>query len=87
MNRRSRRAGHRKHRPVVRNILDIAKHFYDLCSRVIPPGGIGQFNDTGVGLSLLYGDGTYGVSGTIGVAPFEFGPYKIEQQGRFIPPA
>ncbi|KAF8892820.1 aspartic peptidase domain-containing protein [Gymnopilus junonius] len=47
---------------------------------VIPPGGIGTFNDTGIEVSLLYGDGTYGTSGTIGVAPFEFGPYKIEQQ-------
>ncbi|KAF8057031.1 aspartic peptidase domain-containing protein [Lyophyllum atratum] len=47
---------------------------------VIPLGGIGKFNDTGIPLSLLYGDGTYGVKGTIGVAPFEFGPYNIERQ-------
>ncbi|GLB40049.1 putative peptidase A1 family protein [Lyophyllum shimeji] len=47
---------------------------------VIPPGGIGEFNDTGIPLYLRYGDGTYGVKGTIGVAPFEFGPYKIEKQ-------
>jgi len=52
--------------------------------RVIPPGGIGDYNDTGIGLSLRYGDGTYGVEGTIGVAPFEFGPYRIEKQGLFI---
>ncbi|KAF8057037.1 aspartic peptidase domain-containing protein [Lyophyllum atratum] len=48
---------------------------------VIPPGGVGQFNDTSIPLELLYGDGTYGVKGTIGVAPFEFGPYKVEKQG------
>ncbi|KAF8963536.1 aspartic peptidase domain-containing protein [Flammula alnicola] len=47
---------------------------------VIPPGGIGQFNDTGISLELLYGDGSYGTKGTIGVAPFTFGPYKIDQQ-------
>ncbi|KAF8062507.1 aspartic peptidase domain-containing protein [Lyophyllum atratum] len=47
---------------------------------VIPPGGVGQFNDTSIPLELLYGDGTYGVKGTIGVAPFEFGPYKVEKQ-------
>ncbi|PPR06744.1 hypothetical protein CVT24_013051 [Panaeolus cyanescens] len=41
---------------------------------------MGPFNDTQIPLSLLYGDGTYGVKGTIGVSPFEFGPYKIEQQ-------
>jgi len=47
---------------------------------VIPPGGLGQYNDTGIPLSLRYGDGSYGVDGTIGVAPFEFGPYKIDRQ-------
>ncbi|KAF8064915.1 aspartic peptidase domain-containing protein [Lyophyllum atratum] len=47
---------------------------------VIPPGGIGQFNDTEIPLSLRYGDGSYGVKGTIGVSPFEFGPYKIGKQ-------
>jgi hypothetical protein len=55
-------------------------------SRVIPPGGIGQYNDTGIGLSLRYGDGSYGVDGTIGVAPFEFGPYTIEKQGLLVHP-
>ena len=49
--------------------------------RVYPPGGLGTFNDTGLPLELHYGDGSYGVSGTIGVAPFEFGDYKIDQQG------
>lgn len=52
-----------------------------LTHRVIPPGGIGQYNDTGIPLSLRYGDGSYGVDGTIGLAPFEFGPYKIDRQG------
>ena len=50
-------------------------------ARIIPPGGLGQYNDTGIPLSLRYGDGTYGVDGTIGLAPFEFGPYKIDRQG------
>ncbi|KAF9004735.1 aspartic peptidase domain-containing protein [Cyathus striatus] len=41
---------------------------------------LGRYNDSGIELSLLYGDGTYGVNGTIGTAPFEFGPYTIEHQ-------
>ncbi|KAF9036300.1 aspartic peptidase domain-containing protein [Panaeolus papilionaceus] len=41
---------------------------------------MGTFNDTGIPLSLLYGDGSYGVEGTIGVSPFEFGPYTVEKQ-------
>lgn len=49
-------------------------------NRVIPPGGIGAFNDTGIPLDLSYGDGSYGVEGTIGVSPFSFGPYQIERQ-------
>ena len=55
--------------------LTLASH------RVAPPGGLGTFNDTGIPLSLGYGDGSYGVEGTIGVASFEFGDYKIERQG------
>ncbi|CAA7263719.1 unnamed protein product [Cyclocybe aegerita] len=47
---------------------------------VIPPGGIGAFNGTGIPLELLYGDGTYGVSGTIGISPFSFGTYSIARQ-------
>ncbi|KAF5336115.1 hypothetical protein D9611_006291 [Ephemerocybe angulata] len=47
---------------------------------VAPPGGIGKFNDSAIPLDLKYGDGSYGVSGTIGVAPFEMGDFKIEQQ-------
>ncbi|PPQ86178.1 hypothetical protein CVT25_006921 [Psilocybe cyanescens] len=47
---------------------------------VIPPGGLGIFNDTGLSLDLLYGDGSYGTSGTIGIAPFQFGSYHIERQ-------
>lgn len=47
---------------------------------MIPPGGIGAFNDTGIAIELLFGDGSYGTTGTIGVAPFEFGSYKIERQ-------
>ncbi|KDR74825.1 hypothetical protein GALMADRAFT_141158 [Galerina marginata CBS 339.88] len=47
---------------------------------VIPTGGIGTFNDTGIQIDLRYGDGSYGTSGTIGVSPFEFGTYKIEKQ-------
>lgn len=45
-----------------------------------PPGGLGHFNDTGIELELLYGDGTYGTKGTIGVAPFQFGSYHIDKQ-------
>jgi saccharopepsin len=29
---------------------------------------------------VAYGDGSYGVNGTIVIAPLEFGPYKVEQQ-------
>lgn len=50
------------------------------CNRVIPPGGIGAFNDTGIQLDLTYGDGSYGVNGNIGVSPFSFGSYQIERQ-------
>jgi hypothetical protein len=49
--------------------------------RVIPPGGLGSYNDTGIPLSLKYGDGSYGVSGTIVIAPFELGSYRVEKQG------
>jgi len=48
--------------------------------RVNPPGGIGQFNDTAIPIQLLYGDGSYGVSGTIGVSPFKFSSYEVRQQ-------
>lgn len=48
--------------------------------RVNPPGGIGPFNDTRIPLQLDYGDGTYGVQGTIGVSAFTFGSYYIERQ-------
>ena len=48
--------------------------------RVIPPDGIGQFNDTGIELELLYGDGSYGTWGTIGVSPCQFGSYQVERQ-------
>jgi len=47
---------------------------------VIPPGGLGDYNNTGIPLSLRYGDGTYGVDGYIGVAPFTFGSYSVEKQ-------
>ncbi|KAF9004738.1 aspartic peptidase domain-containing protein [Cyathus striatus] len=47
---------------------------------VMPPDGLGQFENTGIGLNLKYGDGSYGVQGTIGVAPFEFGNFTIERQ-------
>jgi len=48
--------------------------------RVNPPGGIGTFNDTKIPLKLGYGDGSYGVSGTIGVAPFKIGAYEVPVQ-------
>jgi len=54
--------------------------FTSSCRRVSPPNGLGTVNDTGIPLSLLYGDGTYGVKGTIAVAPFKFGSYSIERQ-------
>ncbi|KIM38854.1 hypothetical protein M413DRAFT_447551 [Hebeloma cylindrosporum] len=47
---------------------------------VIPPNGIGEFNDTGIAIELLYGDGSYGTKGTIGVSPFQFGTYHIDKQ-------
>ncbi|TFK20993.1 acid protease [Coprinopsis marcescibilis] len=47
---------------------------------VSPPNGVGTYNNTGVPLKLLYGDGTYGVSGSIGVAEFQFGDYRIQRQ-------
>ncbi|KAF8148451.1 aspartic peptidase domain-containing protein [Crassisporium funariophilum] len=47
---------------------------------VNPPGGVGDFNDTKIPIESFYGDGTYGVSGTIGVSPFTFGPYTVEKQ-------
>jgi saccharopepsin len=53
---------------------------YDCKLRVNPPGSIGPFNDTGISLQLLYGDGTYGVTGTIGVSPFAFGSYSVQRQ-------
>lgn len=53
--------------------------------RVIPPGGIGPCNNTGIALSLRYGDGTYGVDGTIVLAPVQFGSYKIAKQGMYNP--
>ena len=52
----------------------------DCFLRVNPPGDIGPFNDTGIPLQLLYGDGTYGVAGTVGVSPFTFGSYSIQRQ-------
>jgi len=48
--------------------------------RVNPPGGIGQFNDTAIPLQLLYGDGSYDASGTIGVSPFKFSSYEVLRQ-------
>ena len=48
--------------------------------RVNPPGGIGQFNDSGIPLQLNYGDGSYGVTGTVGVAPFKFSSYEVPKQ-------
>jgi hypothetical protein len=54
--------------------------------RVDPLGGVGSYNDTRIPLSLNYGDGSYGVSGTIGIAPFEFGPYRVENQGLLFHP-
>lgn len=47
---------------------------------VAPTVDIGSFNDSGIPLELLYGDGSYGVSGTIGVAPFKLGTYDVPQQ-------
>jgi len=52
----------------------------DLYTRVNPPDGIGPFNDTGIPVQVLYGDGTYGVTGTIGVSPFTFGSYSVQRQ-------
>jgi len=65
---------------MVRRIYLVDRLMLMRVCRVIPPGGIGNFNDTGIQLSLRYGDGSYGTDGTIGVAPFEFGSYKIEKQ-------
>ncbi|PPR00386.1 hypothetical protein CVT26_009667 [Gymnopilus dilepis] len=49
---------------------------------VSPPSGVGQFQDTGLEIDLTYGNPSSPlvIRGTIGVAPFEFGSYKIEKQ-------
>jgi saccharopepsin len=47
---------------------------------VNPPGGVGTFNDSKIPVELLYGDGSYGAKGTIGVAPFKFGAYSVPNQ-------
>lgn len=61
-------------------ILFASFYFLIPSNRVIPPGGIGVFNDTGIPIQLLYGDGSYGASGTIGVSPVLWGTYSIEKQ-------
>lgn len=48
--------------------------------RANPPGGVGKFNDTGIPVQLDYGDGSYGVTGTVGVGPFKFSSYEVPQQ-------
>jgi saccharopepsin len=58
----------------------LLKPFLTTSFRVNPPDGLGKFNDSGIALELLYGDGTYGTKGTIGVAPFQFGSYHVGQQ-------
>ncbi|KAF9473995.1 acid protease [Pholiota conissans] len=47
---------------------------------VMPPSGLGTFNNTGIPINLCYGDGAYGTSGTIGVSPFNLGAYTVERQ-------
>lgn len=42
--------------------------------------GFPRFNDTEIPVQLLYGNGTYGVSGTIGLAPWKLGSYSVAQQ-------
>ena len=42
--------------------------------------GFPGFNDTGLPLQLLYGNGSYGVSGTIGLAPWRLGSYSVAHQ-------
>ena len=52
--------------------------------RVFPNGGIGTFNDTGIQVTLAYGDGSTVVEGDIGVSPFQFGSYSVDRQGELI---
>ena len=57
-------------------------HSHISLHRVAPPGGIGEFNNTGIPI-VLHDDGSTLLNGIIGVSPFEFGPYKVEKQGLF----
>ncbi|KAJ3527937.1 hypothetical protein NMY22_g9597 [Coprinellus aureogranulatus] len=41
---------------------------------------VGEFNDTGMDLGLYYGDGSYGVQGTIATAAFHMGSFNVSQQ-------
>ena len=42
--------------------------------------GFPDFNDTGLPVQLLYGNGSYGVSGTIGLAPWRLGSHSVAYQ-------
>ncbi len=49
----------------------------------MPPDGMGTLEDTGIQVTLGYGtdeDGSL-VQGTVAIAAFEFGPYKVDRQG------
>ena len=52
--------------------------------RVYVPGGLGSVNSTHIRSGVAYGDGSYGVNGTIAIAPLQFGPYKVEEQGEHL---
>ncbi|TEB26822.1 acid protease [Coprinellus micaceus] len=44
------------------------------------PDATGEFNDTRIPLELRYGDGSYGVRGTIATAPFQMGSFNVSRQ-------
>jgi saccharopepsin len=53
--------------------------------RVLPddrPDGL--YNITDIPVSLRYGDGTYGVDGTVALASFQMGAFNESQQGALL---
>lgn len=62
---------------VLRNSIDSVQH------RVHPAtlDSGWTINDTNIPLQLRYGDGSYGVNGSIAVASFAMGSFNIAEQG------
>jgi hypothetical protein len=55
----------------------------------MPPGGLQNFNDTGLSTTLRYGDGSNFVAGDIGVGAFELDgdQFAIPFQGMWPSPS